>query len=67
MVRPRIAFTVDKETKQRLDRVIQIERQLAQDRDMPIPSDSRVADMVIRKGIKTYLNENEADQIGHGG
>jgi len=47
--------------------VIQIERQLAQDRDMPIPYDSRIADMVIRKGIKTYLNENEGDQIGHGG
>jgi len=59
MVRPRIAYTVDEKTKQNLDRIIQIERQSAQARDMPSPSASQIAEMIIRKGIKTYQKEKQ--------
>ena len=59
MVRPRIAYTVDEKTKQDLDRVIKLEKQSAQARDMPSPSASEIADMIIRKGIRVYDKERQ--------
>jgi len=59
MVRPRIAYTVDEKTKQSLDRVIEAVKQSYQSREMPSPSASAIADMIIRKGIKAYQDEKQ--------
>ena len=61
MVREDINLT--REVKQQLDRIIQREREKDRAGDCRLRSRSSIVEMILRKGIRAWENENQHQDI----
>jgi hypothetical protein len=53
----RIEATIDRELYHQIQRIIESERRAAQSRDWPEVPISNVVEMILRKGVRSYLLE----------
>src|SRR2546425_12243229 len=56
----RIEATIESELYKEIQRIILAERKVAQERDMPELAISNVVEMILRKGVRIYQQEERA-------
>ena len=60
MVKTRLDANVTPETMRQVERIIEEQSRKATREDLPRRSNSEIIEMLIRKGIRTYNQENNA-------
>ncbi len=59
----RIEATIESELYREIQRIIMAERKVAQERDLPELAISNVVEMILRKGVRAYRQEERANKL----